>query len=256
MAPIKFEENIREKLEQRSLQPSTNAWQSLEQKLNADTKKRNKNKFWWFGIAAGFIGLLFIVQQFVSINNTNQVIPTIIVESESDTLNKQIEAPLVIEEPLQVVQAQPEEAPTNIKSNTASAFVTTANSAKTKEQASLKVSVIAKNEDTPSVLKTEIISEDDVTTSIANVTDPLPNNVTQITALETSGSEIEALLKAATKDIQLSDNNKTIKAVSIDANALLEDVETEMPPSLRGQLFKVIEKNFKAAKTAIATRNE
>ena len=149
-----------------------------------------------------------------------------------------------------------EEAPANIKSNTASTFIATVNKAKTREEASLMVSVKTNNEGTPSVLKAEIIQEDEVITSITNVTDPFANNLTQIAVSETSISEIEALLKSATEDIQLSDNNKTVNAISIDANALLEDAETEMPPSLRGQLFKVIEKNFKTAKTAVATRNE
>ena len=96
MAPIKFEENIKEKLERRSLQTSVDAWQSLEQKLNAADKKRHKNKFWWFGIAASVIGLLFILQQFTSFDSSNQVTPTIISESEDNILNKAIESPLII----------------------------------------------------------------------------------------------------------------------------------------------------------------
>ena len=137
MAPIKFEENIKDKLEQRSLQPSTKAWQRLEQRLNSDDKNRNKNKFWWFGLAASFIGVLFIVQQFVSIDSANQVIPTIIVDSDSNTSNTKIEAPLLIEDVQQVVQEQPEETPATIKPNTPSNFIVTLNKAKTTEEESL-----------------------------------------------------------------------------------------------------------------------
>jgi len=46
MAPIKFEENIREKLEQRTIEPSIQAWESLEQRLNTDEKKQSKICFY------------------------------------------------------------------------------------------------------------------------------------------------------------------------------------------------------------------
>lgn len=256
MAPIKFEENIKEKLEQRSLQPSADAWQSLEQKLNAAHKKRHKNKFWWFGIAASVIGVLIIIQQFTSFDSTNQVTPTVISESEDNILNNAIESLLIIEETQQVVQEQSEDTPLTQKLNTTSSNKTVHEKHKVKQQSPIKVSVIAKSEDTPSHLQVAKVSKEDVVVSLTNISDASPNDVNEIAASETGVSEIEALLNAATKDIQLSDQNKTINTVSIDANTLLEDVETEMPPSLRGQLFKTIEKNFKTVKTAVATRNE
>ena len=256
MAPIKFEENIKEKLEQRSLQPSTNAWQSLEQKLNVDDKKRNKNKFWWFGIAASVIGLLFIIQQFVNINSPNQAIPAIIVESETNIISTQINTPLIIEETQQVAQESSEDTQLNQKVNIISSNKMAHEKRKSTQQSPIKVSVIAESEDTPSHLQLAKVSKEDVVASLTNISDASPNDVKEIAASETGVSEIEALLNAATKDIQLSDQNKTINTVSIDANTLLEDAETEMPPSLRGQLFKTIEKNFKTVKTAVATRNE
>jgi hypothetical protein len=256
MAPIKFEENIKEKLEQRSIQPSSNAWQSLEQKLNADDKKRIKNKFWWFGVAASVIGLLFIIQQFVGIDNTNQAIPAIIVESERDTFNNPKESPIVVKETKQAAPKRPEVINVNRKPHTDVSYKTVNNNRKTKQKTPIKAPVTAKNEEKPKALKAAKITEVDVTASIANVADSLNNSDTQITAIESSGTEVEVLLNAATKDVQLSDINKTMNTVSIDANALLEDVETELPPSMRGQLFKVIEKNFKTVKTAVVTRNK
>jgi len=256
MAPIKFEENIKEKLEQRSLQPSTNAWQSLEQKLNVDDKKRNKNKFWWFGIAASVIGLLFIIQQFVNINSPNQAIPAIIVESETNIISTQINTPLIIEETQQVAQESSEDTQLNQKVNMISSNKMAHEKRKSTQQSPIKVSVIAKNENKQSLSKVATVLKDDVMFSLADITESSPNDVNEIAVSETSVSEIDALLNAATMDIQSSDSNKTMNTVSIDANTLLEDAETEMPPSLRGQLFKTIEKNFKTVKTAVATRNE
>ena len=212
MAPIKFEENIKEKLEQRSLQPSTNAWQSLEQKLNVDDKKRNKNKFWWFGIAASVIGLLFIIQQFVNINSPNQAIPAIIVESETNIISTQINTPLIIEETQQVAQESSEDTQLNQKVNMISSNKMAHEKRKSTQQSPIKVSVIAESEDTPSHLQLAKVSKEDVVASLTNISDASPNDVKEIAASETGVSEIEALLNAATKDIQLSDQNKTIKS--------------------------------------------
>lgn len=255
MAPIKFEENLREKLEKRSLEPSDTAWQSLEQKLNTDSKKQNKNKFWWFGVAASFIGLLFVAQQFITLDNSNNVDLPIVVETENEIIVNPIESPLIIKESQEVVQEQLKETPIKKKQNRVATNKTLAENKKEKQKSPIAVAVITKKKEAPKTLNDLIISKGAIVASVVKAIDPLEKEETQITALETSESEIDALLNAANKSIQLTDNT-TINTVSVDANTLLEDVETEMPPTLRGQLFKVIEKNFKTAKTAVATRNE
>ncbi|MBT8296363.1 MAG: hypothetical protein KJO51_08095, partial [Gramella sp.] len=50
MAPIKFEEHIKDKLEQREIQPSAGSWDTLSSRLNA-SEKRSGNK-WWLPAAA------------------------------------------------------------------------------------------------------------------------------------------------------------------------------------------------------------
>ncbi|MFD2822081.1 hypothetical protein ACFS5M_00265 [Lacinutrix iliipiscaria] len=253
MAPIKFEENIKEKLEQRSLQPSANAWQNLEQKLNVEAKKRQKNKFWWFGIAACIIGLLFVFQQFVSLNKTNDYGTPILVESESDTLNNRAKPSLSLEETPKVVEENPEEISVDLKFNKPASNTTRTKNHIVKQDLTQKVAVTKNTEKIPAETKASINFKGEDVATVTPVINPSENKDTLIAASETSDLKIEALLNAAKKDIQL--NNGTLNSISIDANALLEDVETEMPPSLRGQLFKVIEKNFKTAKTAVANRN-
>ena len=61
MAPIKYEEQMKDKLEKRSLQPSPESWATLANRLDArDNKHKNKSMFWWFGIAASVVGILFV----------------------------------------------------------------------------------------------------------------------------------------------------------------------------------------------------
>lgn len=42
MAPIKFEDSIKEKLEKRRLEPSTEAWNRLSEKLVTNTERSSK----------------------------------------------------------------------------------------------------------------------------------------------------------------------------------------------------------------------
>ena len=58
MAPIKFEEQLKEKLGQRSIQPSSDAWNKLSERLDNVEEKQNNKGFWWLGIAATLVGVL------------------------------------------------------------------------------------------------------------------------------------------------------------------------------------------------------
>jgi len=254
MAPIKFEENIKDKLEKRTMEPSVNAWQHLEQQLNADAKKQNNSKYWWFGIAAGFIGLLFVVQQFRNVGATRNMVSPVVVESEKETKIESITNPININESEKKLKETIIKKSTIQKQNSIATTNSKAESRKEKEQAPF---VIAQKEvkEAPKVLNNVKISKDEVVASVVTIEKASENEEVQIAVLKTSESEIDALLLAAKNSIQLNDNTN-IKTVRVDANALLENVETEMPPSLRGQIFKVIEKNLKTATTAVATRNE
>ena len=44
MAPIDFENNIKDKLDERMLKPSTDAWGKLSERLDNQDKKNNKKK--------------------------------------------------------------------------------------------------------------------------------------------------------------------------------------------------------------------
>ena len=69
MAPVKFEENIREKLEQRELKPSASAWERIEQRLDTSAKRKTKKGYAVWLVAAGFIGILILAGKFLFINS-------------------------------------------------------------------------------------------------------------------------------------------------------------------------------------------
>ena len=60
MEPIKFEDNIREKLQEREVKPSKDAWNKLAKQLDSKSQK-GINKSIWFAVAASFIGVIVVV---------------------------------------------------------------------------------------------------------------------------------------------------------------------------------------------------
>jgi len=92
MAPIKFEENIREKLQERELQPSKEAWNKLSDTLEKEPQKK-KNRRLLMAVAAGFVGILLVVSFLLdSKNNTN--IDQIVVENN---ITPQVEEKITID---------------------------------------------------------------------------------------------------------------------------------------------------------------
>ena len=90
MAPIKFEDDLKKKLEQRKLQPSANVWNKLEKRLEAEDNKKSNKGFWWFGIAASFVGILIVTSIFFNRENIKEIDPIIVdveaVEEPSSTV--------------------------------------------------------------------------------------------------------------------------------------------------------------------------
>ena len=78
MEPNKFENNIKDKLEKRTLKPSENAWNTLSEHLDTQVEKRNNKPYWWLGIAASVIGILFVISNVLDndlkINDTPEVV--------------------------------------------------------------------------------------------------------------------------------------------------------------------------------------
>ena len=67
-------------------------------------------------------------------------------------------------------------------------------------------------------------------------------------------AEIDALLKAAHKEIELKNlyNEATNK---VDANALLQSVEDDLERSFRTRVFEMLQSGYRELKTAVAERN-
>ena len=94
MKPNKIDNQIREKLNAREIQPSAQAWDRLDAMLAVSEEKKPKKGYGWFFVAAStilFFGLgffLFNSNETKEINNSNPIVTTINEVMDSTEANK------------------------------------------------------------------------------------------------------------------------------------------------------------------------
>ena len=240
MAPIKFEENIKDKLEKRTIKPSADAWQTLASRLETKNNKKKSPYYLWLGVAASIVAIMFIASQlFVNKNNTTIETP-VIVNTNKETIKK-IESENVL---------QKKDVLTN---NVEKESVKELN-IKTPKSEKTEVALLTKQKEEKTVLPKEVIVNK---TSFEDL--KVQQVVAQIQGLKDKGEsvtdkDIDALLDQAQKEITLQNiYNETTKTV--DANALLQDVESDLQQSFRDKVFNALKSSYNTVKTAVAERN-
>lgn len=279
MAPIKFEEQIKDKLAQRTIQPSNDAWRQLSKRLDVDEKKKSRRLFFYVGIAASIVGILLVSNLMFNTSKDQSIIPTVVDTqpnkqqeafpiAEMDNKSQTNVATIISEEPIKLEDQK--ETPLQVTS-----------SIKNEQQvAAIAKQPALKEEDTKIGLKPNekitLITEQAVATTTVNetgITQEIvkPANaltfedvkalqvVAEIKKLEIengslTNTEIENLLKQAEKEIlRHRIFNETTRTV--DAEALLQDVEDELEQSFRTKVFEGLKLRSKTLLTAVSKRN-
>jgi len=265
MAPIKFEEQLKEKLEQRRIEPSVNSWDKLSNKLDANEDNKNNKGFWWIGIAATVAGVLLALT-FVFKSNT-EIVEPIIVDTKKETLiekkdlqhldvlnennavaiedsenktkkNQQRETQkLSIKTPLKAIIKEQQDALILNKENEVVAEVDT--------KINLEVTENNTIETSPELLSFESKKVNEVVAQIQKLQQE--NN-------EVTSQEIDALLEAAQKEITMRKLYNEATNV-VDAKALLQSVEDDLDLSFRNKVFSALKSGYETIKTAVAERN-
>jgi len=248
---MKFEKDIKDKLEQRKLQPSDDAWEVLQKRFD-DVSKNNKDRkgFWWLGLAASIVGVLIMVN--VLTKADGHVDEPVIVDTEASDAEmdiKVIEPIETIDSPIINSKKDP------LKNNSEMVKVEAANNVKEQKEKLVVIEKIPLNnkvmaqEDTiqkaPVVLSDEDKKVQEVVTKILEL---------QETNVSITDAQIDSMLYTAQKDLNIQTvyNNNTKK---VDAMALLQDVEFEIEKSFRDKVFEALKSSYKSVKTAVAERN-
>jgi hypothetical protein len=262
MAPINFEDNIREKLEGREIQPSANAWKKLSTQLEGTDKKQSAT-YIWYAIAASFIGILILASVFLNQANSNSGDKSKLVDADSSEKMESKEIPQ-INPP---VNASEEFAKTIIvsednKSNdqirksiqpnkieTPTQFIEKSDS-RTEAVAMAEISKL-KELESPNPVSLNDSKEDLITKAkVAEVVAKV--ELMQKSNTSISSEEIDALLATAQRELR---TQRILNSVKVDPAALLGDVELELERSFRDKVFSALGDGYQFIRTAVVERN-
>ena len=251
MAPIKFEENIKDKLEKRTISPSEDSWDKLSNKLDEHEDKSNGKIVWWIGIAASLVGVFLVTTLFFNQSEDETVLPVLVDSPIEKTLNQQEE-----KEPLNNVLVESEEPflkeTITLNKKVENHIVNRAKVRKTIDKSN--------NEVVDATIEEDKIQNQNLIHSNTIIAEENKQEITaQILDIEkdknlVTDSEIELLLENAQKDIALKQNKKE-QSKTVNANSLLQDVETDLDVSFRDKIFKSIESGYNTVRTAVVERN-
>lgn len=241
MAPSNWDNHIKESLEKRQLQPSQDAWSKLQNRLESEEKRKSNKSFWWLGLAASIVGVVFISTLFFNKNEvpTNKMVetPRTTIEAENNTKQPNV----ISEKSIEIVEQIKEQPKQNQPIH----------SDKIQDQQPKQNQPISSAKIQDKQPKQELANsfEDEKLKEVVAQIQELKNANDVVTE-----DEIDALLKEAEKAI-FKEKIKSANTQTVDADALLQDVEADLQQSFRAKVFEALKSSYETVKTAVAERN-
>ncbi|MEM1002234.1 MAG: hypothetical protein AAGH46_06275 [Bacteroidota bacterium] len=255
MAPIKFEEEIKDKLEARRIEPSISSWDTLSDQLDKD-KKGGKTRFWWLAIAASFLLILLTViqvskspveispQDGFSVEESNELnVPVKAITEEKQPFDA---SKIELQEVVEVEKVREEKQSEPVVSSNSNTIIAT----------KYEVAIVEKE----STNEESLVNEESVAITNTLASNEIDKSLIQEVLQESKATspkdiekETDSLLKAAQKALIL-DKAMIENSTMVNAQDLLMEVEDEVEPSLKSKVYEVFKGGFKKVKTAVAQR--
>jgi len=259
MEPIKFEDHIREQLQEREIQPSKDAWKKLNLQSNKSVLPLKRK--YGYAIAASIVGLL-IVSSLLFVNQDFDQDKTTIVNENKTQIKEPKEEIIPVSKIEKVVVAEEKETKTKISENqikdkttkpkiVKNTIIATTDNKIIASENSQEPSIIASVETTNKTIKSpeELLIDLKINEVVAEI------NLLQKENNSVTVDEIEELLIKAQSEIH-SKNLFVNNSKKVDATALLETVETELETSFREKVFDALGERFKKVRTAVLERDQ
>ncbi|WP_405202708.1 hypothetical protein [Dokdonia sp. LLG6352-1] len=252
---MNLEDNFKDKLERRRLEPTASAWDRIEGKLDASQGKKKSKIVLWMGIAASFIAGVFITALIYNTSVVDEQTPY--VENQPVEVIDEVAPEQISDKPSEILltdattnNVEVQKSVTSPKNNTATKKKRT-NPTKSKYRPYSNANTI--NSQVEEAVATSIRKEGEVKSTVNAVVDVNPDEVK--TSEELLDDEVENLLKAAQQNI----NKQPVYAQPqrvVDANELLLDAEAEVDPdSFKDRMFRTLKKEFNRAVEAVANKD-
>jgi len=257
MEPNKFEKHIKKQMQDREIRPSADAWERISTQLETSDGRKNK-KFLWYAVAASFTGLLVISILFFQSTDNGLDGDVEIVDTNKEEFNNarndlqpekenEIQKPLNIDETdiLAKEEHSNQEANPDKKEGGRQSLKTL------NDQTAIVAATQEVNNEEVKIKDLFRNSEERIDLKVAEVlaqVDLLEQNKESLT-----DAEVDSLLYEAQR--QLLTEKIFDKNASVDAIALLNQVEGELDQSFRDQIFEKLKSGFLKVRTAVADRN-
>lgn len=229
----KLEKEFRKQLGSREIQPTEMAWEKLDALLTEVEVKKPKRRFTWIYIAASLVGFLLVGTALF--NNFDTV-----------KINKT--APVVLEQ--KVAEDVLEEKKENHKGILVHQIEKTQLHKGLMDNDNLKKKLVSSKSK-----KEVLISNHGKDTAVAS--SEKNNNQSASTYRYVSAEKLLTEVSDVKFEPKGTDRTqqRTGKSLSVDPNALLSGVETELNQSYRESAFDRLNKKFNAIKTVLVNRN-
>jgi hypothetical protein len=255
MEPNNVENQIREKLNAREIQPSPQAWDRLDAMLTIAEEKKTKRSFGFlsrsFGIAASILvfvtlGLLLFNQNTTKIETPNAVVGTEIKKDNVEIPNFKFQIPSTKDKKENEEVATSDVQPTtnNQEPTTNHQGVSINNQEKINQKTNSNQNQIIKDKEIEYVITEDVALKE------------LPRIQKTNPVISEGKKQIksdEALVADLNNTTMKSTNSKS--SIKVDAKSLLSQVDGEVEQTFREKVITKINKNYKEVKVALANRN-
>jgi len=250
MEPYKFEEDIKNKLEKRTIKPTASSWNKLEDSLAFNERKKGVKGWYFIGVAACVVGILLMVSIFFK-DDVNKTTPTIVTTPISET--EEDSGTVVVENNAVELDTLQNKTPEN------SETLMIAISKEKEPKSSVQQNKVFVDDNKMKLQNIEEIAvattvEDEKIEALINEIENLKSENQTFTSTVTD-NDIDNLLKEAQIAIEfekLYEENTKI----VDAYKLLQDVEDDIDRSTRVKFLETLKLNYENLKTVIAQRND
>ncbi|TDP58215.1 hypothetical protein [Flavobacterium dankookense] len=263
MAQNKLENQIREKLNSREIQPSAQAWDRLDAMLTVGEEKKTKRSFFSFkyiGIAASVLvfvtlGLFFFNQKNTTIEQQNTVV-------ESDSKKQNTKESVSLKE--NAILGKDQNTEVIVSNEKMTTNKSTSETRNFEPKNSSEVSIINQKNNQSQSLGTIINREKEIEYMIGEAIGikdlPIIESPTKVFISKKSNSkkpsyiDVDELLASVEKDRE-KETKVSKSNINVDAKSLLSEVDTELDMTFRQRVLNTVNKNYKSVKEAVVNRN-
>ena len=248
MALNKLENQIREKLDSREIEPSAPAWDRLDAMLSVAEEKKTRRPFGFLFIAASITVLLTVGMYFFTQNGTEiQSKDNIVTLETKDTIKKSVNQLITptIEQNQEVVSNQPTTDNRQPPTNNQRVSINNQKSA-IKNQQSINQNPLINRDKEIEYQNSSDVALKELPRVILTTPKVVQNKVTYV--------DVDALLASTENSSKAQTKSKTDK-INVDSNTLLSHADGEVEMTFREKTINRLTKNYKELKVALANRN-